>query len=70
MAERIVSFIIENDVEFQRALDLLEKNVSDFRIPFNLIANHWRQGNKKIFLNETQISIHLDAITNSSLIPN
>lgn len=43
------SFIVENDIAFQRALDRLAKATSDFRTPFNLIGNHWYKGNRKIF---------------------
>ena len=40
MAEPIISFIPENDIEFAAALKKLGESVSDFRIPFQLIGNH------------------------------
>jgi len=43
------SFIVANDKAFNRALDRLGRTVDDFRIPFNLIANHWLRGNRKLF---------------------
>lgn len=49
MAEQIISFIPENDKEFRRSLDRLAEATNDFRIPFNLIANHWYRGNRKLF---------------------
>jgi len=50
MAEdQIISFIPENDLEFQKILKKIGKQISDFRIPFNLIGNHWYRGNRKIF---------------------
>lgn len=49
MAEPIISFIPENDKEFARALEKLGESVNDFRIPFQLIGNHWYKGNRKIF---------------------
>jgi phage gpG-like protein len=47
--EPIASFIIENDVEFQKVLDKLAKATSDFRIPFGSISRAWYQSNKQIF---------------------
>ena len=49
MAEPIISFIPQNDKEFAAALEKLGEQVDDFRIPFQLIGNHWYRGNKKIF---------------------
>ena len=49
MADQVTSFILENDAEFQKALDRLFEKVNDARIPFADIARHWRQGNRKIF---------------------
>lgn len=49
MADEIISFLPENDKAFQRGLDRLGKTVDDFRIPFNLIGNHWYRGNRKLF---------------------
>ena len=49
MAEEIISFIPENDKEFKALLDKYSDKISDFRIPFGLIVNHWYRGNKKIF---------------------
>lgn len=49
MAEPIISFIPENDEKFRQLLDKYASRISDFRIPFGLIANHWYRGNKKIF---------------------
>lgn len=49
MSDQIISFIPENDAQFQKLLDEVSDKVSDFRIPFGLIANHWYRGNKKIF---------------------
>ncbi len=46
---RIISFIPENDVSFQRGLDRLAASTDDFRIPFRLIANEFFQSNKKLF---------------------
>jgi len=43
------SYVIDNDLEFQQALDRLSKTVSDFRIPFGQISRHFYQGNKRIF---------------------
>ena len=43
------SFIVENDEAFARALDRLGRTTDDFRIPYNLIANHWLRGNSKLF---------------------
>ena len=50
MADPIISFIPQNDKEFKALLDKVGKQVSDFRVPFGLIANHFYRGNKKIFL--------------------
>jgi hypothetical protein len=49
MAEPIISFIPQNDKEFSDALQKLGENVDDFRVPFQLIGNHWYKGNRKIF---------------------
>lgn len=49
MAEPIISFIPENDEAFRKALEKLGEQVDDFRIPFQLIGNHWYKGNRKIF---------------------
>lgn len=49
MSEPVTSYIIENDDDFQRALARLAATVSDFRIPFGLIAKEFYQSNKKIF---------------------
>jgi hypothetical protein len=49
MADPIVSFITENDDEFKKLLDDVGKDISDFRIPFGLISNHFYRGNRKIF---------------------
>ena len=49
MAEPIVSFITENDKEFKKLLDDVGRDISDFRIPFGLISNHFYKGNRKIF---------------------
>ena len=48
-AEPIISFITENDEEFKKFLSDASEHISDFRIPFGLIANHWYRGNKKLF---------------------
>lgn len=49
MADPIVSFIPENDEAFRRQLDDVADKISDFRVPFGLIANHFYKGNRKIF---------------------
>ncbi|RLA59237.1 MAG: hypothetical protein DRQ89_14340 [Epsilonproteobacteria bacterium] len=49
MAEPIISFIPENDKEFKAALEKMGESISDFRIPFQVIGNHWYKGNRKIF---------------------
>ncbi|MCP3684539.1 MAG: hypothetical protein GY861_17880 [bacterium] len=49
MPDPIISFITENDKEFTTVLDNAAEKISDFRIPFGLIANHFYKGNKKIF---------------------
>jgi len=49
MAEEIIGFIQENDLAFKDFLDDTRKQISDFRIPFNLIGNHWYRGNRKLF---------------------
>lgn len=49
MADPIVSFITENDKAFKKLLDKMGENISDFRIPFNLISNHFYKGNRKLF---------------------
>ena len=49
MADPIISFIPENDDKFRQLLSDASEKISDFRIPFGLIANHWYRGNKKIF---------------------
>lgn len=49
MAESVTSYIIENDKDFNLAIDRLAKVTNDFRIPFGLIAKEFYQGNKKIF---------------------
>lgn len=49
MADQIISFIPENDKEFKRLLEEAKEKISDFRIPFGLIANHWYRGNRKLF---------------------
>lgn len=49
MAEPIISFIPENDEAFRKALEKMGESVDDFRIPFQLIGNHWYRGNRKIF---------------------
>ena len=43
------SYIIENDREFQSALDRLSKTVVDMRIPFGQISRSFYQENKRIF---------------------
>lgn len=43
------SIIVENDAEFKKALDLMGEKISDFSIPFNLIANDFYRSNKIIF---------------------
>ncbi len=43
------SYIVENDEAFARGLDRLAKTVTDFRIPFGLIAKDFYQGNKRVF---------------------
>lgn len=40
---------IENQAEFERALDRLGKATNDFRIPFRLIASDWYRSNRKLF---------------------
>lgn len=49
MADPIISFIPENDKAFKDALEKLGEQVDDFRIPFQLIGNHWYKGNRKLF---------------------
>lgn len=49
MADRIVSFIPENDDEFQKSLDRMGEAMDDFRVPFNLIRNDWYVSNRIIF---------------------
>jgi len=49
MAEAFTSYIIENDADFQRAIDRLALATSDFRIPFGLISKEFYKSNKKIF---------------------
>jgi len=43
------SYIVENDKAFIKALNKLDRAVSDFRIPFGLISKEFFQGNKKVF---------------------
>lgn len=47
--DTLVSFELTNDQEFAAALDKLGKVVSDFRVPFNLIANDFYKSNRQIF---------------------
>ena len=49
MADPLISFIPENDEAFRAALKKLGQSVGNFRIPFELIGNHWYKGNRKIF---------------------
>jgi len=49
MAEKVTSFIIENDIAFQKKLDQLREEVSDMRIPFRLIASDFYRSNSSIF---------------------
>jgi phage gpG-like protein len=49
VSDPIISFVTENDKEFTKAIDKAAEQVSDLRIPFGLIANHFYKGNKKIF---------------------
>ena len=49
MPEAVTSYIVENDEDFNRALDRLRRTTSDFRIPFGLIAKEFYKSNKKIF---------------------
>ena len=49
MAEAVTSYIVENDDDFNKALDRLAAVTNDFRIPFGLIAKEFYRGNKKIF---------------------
>lgn len=49
MAETFTSYIVENDEDFQRAIDRLALATNDFRIPFGLIAKEFYRSNKKIF---------------------
>lgn len=43
------SFIIENDENFRRGLERLERSTDDFRIPFTLISADFFKSNRKIF---------------------
>jgi hypothetical protein len=45
----ITSYIVSNDKDIVAALSRLEKTVSDFRIPFGMMANEFYKTNKKIF---------------------
>ncbi len=54
MAERFTSYIVENDEAFAQALDRLAATVTDFRIPFGLIAKDFYQGNKRMFSLKTE----------------
>lgn len=45
----ITSYIVSNDKDIVAALSRLEKTVSDFRIPFGLMAKEFYKTNKKIF---------------------
>ena len=49
MAEQFTSFIVANDEAFRDLLDKVSKNVSDFRIPFGLIAKDFYRSNRKLF---------------------
>lgn len=49
MAEPVTSYIIENDKDFERALQRLADVTNDYRIPFGLIAKEFYRSNKKIF---------------------
>ena len=49
MAEPVTSYIIENDKDFNRALDRLAMVTNDFRIPFGLISKEFYKSNQKIF---------------------
>lgn len=49
MSDAIISFIPENDQEFKALLSKAGEKISDFRIPFNLIAGDWYRGNRKLF---------------------
>lgn len=42
-------FSIQNEKAFKKALTLLSKKSSDFRIPFKLISVDWYKSNRKIF---------------------
>lgn len=48
MVEPVISFNIENDVEFQKTLDKLAQATSDFRIPFGSISRDWYKSNLQI----------------------
>ncbi len=49
MVEKVTSYIVENDADFNRAIERLRKTTNDFRVPFGLIAKNFYQSNKKIF---------------------
>lgn len=42
-------WVIENEKDFQRALDRLGKATNDFRIPFRIITSDFYRSQKKIF---------------------
>ena len=48
MAEPIISFITENDEAFAKVLNDAGEKISDFRIPYGLIANDFYKSNRKI----------------------
>lgn len=47
-------FVIQNQIDFERALDRLGKTTNDFRIPFRLIASDFYRSQKKIFKLKTE----------------
>lgn len=49
MSEIFTSYIVQNDKDFQAAIDRLAKSTDDFRIPFGLISREFYKTNKKIF---------------------
>lgn|SRR4030042_5598721 len=49
MSEIFTSYNVDNDKSFQRAIKRMSRVTSDFRIPFNLIANDFYKSEKAIF---------------------
>jgi len=50
----VTSYILENDKDFQAALDRLAATCTDFRIPFGLISKEFYKSNQKMFKLKSQ----------------